>query len=63
MEAGPMSGTFDRHMEEDRETLQEVEGIYLDLYGISNTDVTKERLGALHRRLRAQFEERYGERP
>lgn len=56
-----MSGTRDARMEEDRETLIELESIWGDLqYDHSDN---RERLAVVHRRLKEQFAERYGERP
>jgi hypothetical protein len=61
-----MSGTHDRHMEEDRDTLAELDEIWHDLGGPgmrpdAMTQECRQRLGAVHRRLKEQFSERYGE--
>lgn len=59
-----MSGTHDARMEEDRETLDELESIWGALGELGNSVLgTRERLAVIHRRLTTQFSERYGERP
>lgn len=55
-------------MAQDRETLAELEGIFVDFKQLGDWPDTqpeklRERLAAVHRQLRVQFAQRYGERP
>lgn len=48
---------------EDRQVLSDLEAIYLELCSYGNLASERERLAVVHRRLKAQFSQRYGERP
>jgi hypothetical protein len=59
-----MSMKQDAEMAEDRETLVELEQLFFDFSDyLLPDDEQVERLRQIHARLKAQFAERYGERP